>query len=146
MPTSFRFINIYSYFLDIIAGLQHKQDPTMSASNSNQMIREPKTMHLNVIQTLIENEMFMGKDPAMLQEVNQLQGYQYLTNNLLLDINESMSSGLQQLSKRFDKLEKAIGISWGEINTEAYWWFDRMSSVETVLRENEKILQIRVCF
>lgn len=72
------------------------------------------------------------------EEVGDLKGYQYLTNNLLLKLNGQVVKDVNSLISKVNKFEKAAGLGLTELNVESYWWHDRMSKIEDVLSSYER--------
>ena len=75
------------------------------------------------------------------EEVGDLKGYQYLTNNLLLTLNGNLVKDINTLMRRIDKLEKVAGIDLSDTNLEVYWWYEKMNEIENRISKNGK--QIR---
>lgn len=74
-----------------------------------------------------------GLEMMKAEEVGELKGYQYLTNNLLLKLNGQVVKDVNSLISKVNKFEKAAGLGLTELNVESYWWHDRMSKIEDVL-------------
>ena len=110
----------------------------------------PELVHLKIIEALMkgqksnsaENSSKAQKDTERVEmkkaeEVGDLKGYQYLTNNLLLKLNGQVVKDVNSLIYKVNKFEKAAGLGLTELNVESYWWHDRMSKIEDILSSYE---------
>ena len=110
----------------------------------------PEIAHLKIIEALMKQQGFIN-NPKTIQfwksnpklkglnaedEVGNLKGYQYLTNNLLLTLNGNLAKDINALMSRIDKLEKIAGLDLSETNLEMYWWYEKMNEIEKKIRKN----------
>ena len=111
----------------------------------------PELVHLKIIEALMkgqksisaENSSKAQKDTERVEmkkaeEVGDLKGYQYLTNNLLLKLNGQVVKDVNSLIYKVNKFEKAAGLGLTELNVESYWWHDRMSKIEDILSSYDR--------
>ena len=110
----------------------------------------PELVHLKIIEALMKGQKSIsaensskaqrnmaGVEMMKAEEVGDLKGYQYLTNNLLLKLNGQVVKDVNTLLSKVNKFEKAAGLGLTELNVESYWWHDRMSKIEDILSAYE---------
>ena len=145
------------YFVNSITFLAFSENLLKSEKNHNQASLKttgdiqinPETLHLELIDTLMnchnlqQDKMFCNPEnlhDGGIMEVNQLRGYQYLTNYLLLNLHSKLINDVSAQSSKITKLEKALGIGWEDVNFQSYWWYEKISKFAKIIHLNsEKI-------
>ena len=75
-----------------------------------------------------------------IHEVSQLPGYQYLTNYLLLNLQDKMVKDMNCQSMKIDELENLLKGGCGEISLESFFWYEKVARFSKIVHANmEKI-------
>ena len=69
-------------------------------------------------------------------EKNDLQDYQYLTNCLLLKMNEKLINDIKVHSTKITRLEKCLGVGGEMVDLESYWWYEKVSRFAKIINSN----------
>ena len=69
-------------------------------------------------------------------KADDLQGYQYLTNCLLLKMNEKLTNDIKSHSTKIARLEKCLGVGGEMVGLESYWWYEKVSRFAKIINSN----------
>ena len=80
-----------------------------------------------------------------IHEVSQLPGYQYLTNYLLLNLQDKMVKDMNCQSMKIDELENLLKGGCGDISLESFFWYEKVTRFSKIINANmEKIDQLQL--
>ena len=111
---------------------------------------DPEALHLSLIYKLLKykdaknfekNSVNLSEitreNLFQVQEVKDLQGYEYLTTYLLLNLNEKLMKEVKSQSSQIARLENCLGVGWeGGVDFESYWWYEKVSRFAKIINSN----------
>ena len=146
-------------FLDIIVEPRDSPRREYQINQEYNVDIEPEKLHLEMISALIQCKNKMTLCNALnshtgyfnnqnivtdVNEFNQLPGYQYLTNYLLLNLHDKMVKDINCQSMKIDELENLLKGGCGEISLESFFWYEKVTRFSKIINANmEKIDQLQ---